>query len=62
MTVAFAAGRLFAEMRKDVTAIVLVTPSGERALGPFGEAVAVAELLARANGLREALDRSRGTS
>jgi len=44
---------------KEGAAVVLVTSSGERALGPSGEAVGVAELLASAKGLREALERSR---
>lgn len=44
---------------KDVAAVVLVTPGGERALRPCGEGVAVAELLATAKGLRETLEHAR---
>lgn len=59
VTVACRWRRLYAGVTKDVAAIVIVAPDGDRALDVSGEPVDLAKLLARASGLREALEASR---
>jgi hypothetical protein len=55
VTVAGEPGRLLADVRKDVIAIVVVSPDGIRALGPSGEPVDLDPLRAVAVGLGEQL-------
>ena len=55
VTVTCDAGRLLADARKEVAAVVVVTPAGVRALGTSGEIMDLAALIAQASGLRQAL-------